>query len=320
MNIYKNVLITGALGFIGHHTAMLFLRRGHHVTGIDQEPKDQHTSFRTHRKKQLLENDRFSFRSQDIRDINDLKAILEAASYDLIIHLAAKTGVRDSAAYYNEYISTNINGTFNILEANKDLKIPVIFASSSSVYGANSETPYQEHQKTTAPLSVYAATKASSELFAYQHAVRHNIPTTALRFFTVYGPWGRPDMAVYKFIDAVENGKPITLYGKGELQRDFTYVDDVVKCIYQLSEVEKSSELFQVYNIACGEHRSVNDLVKAIELCSGKKAIIQHEEKVFEDMSITKAGLDKINSVIDIQNPTKLEEGIRHTYNWFKTL
>ena len=314
----KKILLTGVAGFIGHHLAIKYLEEGYQVLGIDNLRNDDSYDFKSQRLNNLQSKNNFTFEHIDIRDKEVVSDLFQRHTFELILHLAARTGVRESSAQYADYLNTNVNGTCHIFDANLKQKAPIIFASSSSVYGDNHTIPFSEDQKIASPLSVYAASKASAELLAYHYSKNFVMPITALRFFTVYGPWCRKDMAVYKFFKAIQEGKEITLFDEGQLLRDFTYVGDIVESIFLLSTIiPKEPPRFEVYNIGKGGQAKVIDLVHFIEAAIDKKAIIVNKQKVGEDMEATQANVDQLFEKIQFKPATTLREGILKTRDWF---
>jgi UDP-glucuronate 4-epimerase len=248
----KRVLLTGCAGFIGFHTAQQLLRDGCSVVGIDNLNRFYDEGLKSARLGILRQIKGFDFIQVDITDLNAITKIFELHNFDKIIHLAAQAGVRYSLENPHIYIQSNLAGFVNLLEqAQKKNIAHFLFASSSSVYGANSKIPFSEDDNVDHPISLYAATKKSNELIAHVYAHLYKLPVTGLRFFTVYGPWGRPDMAIFKFCKAIFAGTPITVYNNGHMQRDFTYVDDIVQDIANPTgsdrkHGEKCSELFSI--------------------------------------------------------------------------
>ena len=320
MNNTKYVLITGVAGFIGHHTAVRLLDEGYDVVGIDNMAKDVSYAFKQKRIAALNQNHKFIFKNVDIRDKKEVDQLFHQYAFLFIIHLAARTGVRQSGIEYEDYISTNILGSCHLLEANKYQRSPFIFASSSSVYGNNALLPFGENQVINSPLSVYAATKASLELLAYQYAIKYKYAVQGLRFFTVYGPWARPDMATYLFFEHIFTGKEIVLYNKGALLRDFTYVEDTVECILRYARKmfgSSNSSNFDVANVGFGTQITVLEMVEKIEKSLDIKAKIIFEDKVIEDMDATHADITKLINDVAYKPKVDFSEGILRTKDWF---
>ncbi len=324
----KVYLVTGCAGFIGHHLSEKLIANGHLVVGIDNLCNDQSNSFKKIRIEKLLAfgDEKFKFYPIDIIDKPALTGLFTKYSFSSIIHLAAKTGVRESTTNYEEYFKTNTIGTCNVIDCNKIQKAPILFASSSSVYGDNNETPFSEDQRIEKPISLYAVSKISTELIAYNYAKNYNIPLIGLRFFTVYGPLGRPDMAMFLFIDAIYNKRTITLYNEGLMDRDFTFVDDIVDGIYALSKFYfKQANITQliegqkplIFNIGFGDTRKVRDLVTIIEKNLNIKAEINNIDKIKEDMLRTYSDNSKIYNHVGFKAKINLEEGVKRTVDWY---
>jgi UDP-glucuronate 4-epimerase len=317
----KNFLVTGAAGFIGFHVSKTLLERGDAVTGYDNLNEYYDVSLKLSRLGLLKEYPRFSFIKGALEDATLVhETILQG--FDAIIHLAAQAGVRYSLEHPETYIFSNLVGTFNILEAVKASKTPhVLYASSSSVYGANEKTPFSVDDKTDSPVSLYAATKKSNELMAYSYSHLFNIPLTGLRFFTVYGPYGRPDMALFKFTKNILEDKPIEIYNNGDMYRDFTYIGDIVKGVVEL--IDKSRALntkppYAVYNI--GNHTPVrlSDFVSLLENALGKRA-----EKIYRpmqpgDVYQTYADVDMLMRDTGFKPETDLRDGIMKFVEWYR--
>ena len=281
------ILITGTAGFIGFHLAKLLLDSGFEVLGYDGMTDYYDVNLKQERHKILLKNSNFKAIKGMLEDHDKFNSIANEFHPDIIVHLAAQAGVRYSLENPRSYINSNIIGTFNVMEAAKKLKVKhLLVASTSSVYGANTKMPFTEIQKADTQLTIYAATKKAVENMAHSYAYLCKIPTTMFRFFTVYGPWGRPDMALFKFVSGIINNKPIDIYNNGEMYRDFTYIDDLVHSIKLLIDVipsmdKKISDLDSLSSVA--PHRVVNignsnkikllDFIDAIEENLGKKAI-----------------------------------------------
>ncbi len=324
------ILVTGAAGFIGFHTVRELIAQNHVVVGIDNLNDYYDPLLKTARLKQLgvhmdqqekkpvYESGPFTFYRADINDREAVTAIFDKHNFETVIHLAAQGGTRYSLLDPDSYIKININGFFNILECVKKAKpLHFIFASSSSVYG-NNKVPFEVTDNTDTPVSLYAATKKSNELLAYCYSKLHNIRTTGLRFFTVYGPWGRPDMAYFSFTNALMEGKEIPLYNNGELYRDFTYIDDIVKGILAVTEKNNTGDSFKIYNI--GNHKSVQllDFVKLLEELSGKKARLNLVPMQPGDVYATCADISEIQKDYGFIPSTGLKEGITKFMDWYR--
>src|SRR6516164_9100961 len=270
------VFVTGAAGFIGYHVSRALLSRGDVVTGIDSLTPYYDPRLKRDRLAQLSNHRSFRFAPLDLADTAATQAILDAGPFDVIVHLAAQAGVRYSQEAPRSYIASNVAGTLNVLEAcRQSPQTQLVFASSSSVYGDGTMFPVAEVADVTRPVSLYAATKMSGELMAYSYVDQYDISITALRFFTVYGPWGRPDMAVFKFTAAILAGQPVDLYAGGVLRRDFTFVEDTVQGVLGAIDHPPTNEgpRFRAYNLGRGEPATVLELLAALESALGRRAI-----------------------------------------------
>lgn len=325
------VLITGAAGFIGFHLAQSLLDEGHEVIGLDNLNDYYDENLKIDRLDQLKSHknaSNFIFERADIKQNSQISAVFNKYDLDKVIHLAAQAGVRYSIEHPSSYIDSNLIGFFNILECCKESKIEhLVFASSSSIYGQNISTPFKEDDMCDSPISLYAATKKSNELMAHSYSHLYGIPITGLRFFTVYGPYGRPDMAYFKFTRKILNDEPINLYNNGNLLRDFTYIDDVVDAIKKSvnlippKESNASSSAvskFRVFNVGNNNPVKLKEFVKEIEKACDKKAIINLVEMQQGDVNITFADIDKAKKIINFSPKTKLSTGIRKFVTWYK--
>ena len=330
------ILVTGAAGFIGFHLVEALLKEGHEVIGIDSINDYYDVNLKYARlnesgiKKELitdngktttsLKNKKYSFAKIDITDLSKLERLFIEQNFTHVVNLAAQAGVRYSLENPHAYVQSNVVGFVNILECCRHHKIEhLVYASSSSVYGANSKIPFSEEDRVDHPVSLYAATKKSNELMAYTYSHLYNLPTTGLRFFTVYGPWGRPDMAPMLFASAITKGEPIKVFNNGNMKRDFTYIDDivegVVRCLSALPEKQPKAE---VCNIGNSQPVDLMEFINIMEDCLGKKA-----EKNFMPMQngdVQKTWANTNNLKIRIQyNPnTNLRVGLEQFTNWFK--
>ncbi len=234
----KYIIITGSAGFIGFHLAKLLLSEGHNIIGIDSMSEYYDVNLKIERNKFLKKYDTYKFLENDISNIDNLKSLYKNKNIEYIIHLAAQAGVRYSIDHPKTYVDSNLVGTFNVLELSKKLKIKhLLIASTSSVYGSNKKYPFHENDSTDRQMSFYAATKKSNEMMAHSYSHINKIPTTVMRFFTVYGPWGRPDMALFKFVNLISKDQEIDVFNHGKMKRDFTYVDDVAIAISLLCKI-----------------------------------------------------------------------------------
>jgi len=317
----KKYFITGAAGFIGFHLSKTLLERGDSVTGYDNLNEYYEVSLKYSRLDVLKKYPSFNFIKGELEDASLVLDTVCRGGFDAIIHLAAQAGVRYSLEHPETYISSNLVGTFNILEAARANNTPhLLFASSSSVYGANEKTPFSVDDRTDSPISLYAATKKSNELMAYSYSHLFGLHITGMRFFTVYGPYGRPDMALFKFTKSILEGKPIEVYNNGDMYRDFTYIDDIVKGVVEL--INKSRALnekppFAVYNI--GNHKPIklSDFVSLIEKALGKKAEIIYKPMQPGDVRETYADVDMLMKDTGFNPKTELRDGIDKFVKWY---
>jgi len=255
----------------------------------------------------------------DLQDAGNLQALFAKQSFDYVINLAAQAGVRYSITNPRNYIDSNISGFFNLLEASRNFPIKhLIYASSSSVYGNIAKVPFDESSSTEEPISFYAATKKTNEIFAHTYSHLYNIKTTGLRFFTVYGPWGRPDMAMFIFTDSIINNRPIDVYNNGQLSRDFTYIDDIVKGICEVLEKTENNIPYEIFNIGKGSPVNLMDFIFEIEKQLGKKAIINYLPIQEGDVLATYSNTDKLNKAVGYQPNTTIKEGIKKFITWYK--
>ena len=312
------VVVTGAAGFIGHHVTRALLERGDEVVGIDNLNAYYDVSLKEAR---LHSNahERFSFIRGDICDRALLERVLAEREVSQVIHLAAQPGVRHSARQPGTHVDTNIVGFANVLEACRERGIEhLVFASSSSVYGEGAETPYRERGELGVPLSVYAASKRAGEHMAHAYGHTFGLRTTGLRFFTVYGPWGRPDMAVWSFTERILRGETIDVFGRGEMARDFTYIDDIVSGILLALELEpNAAEPARVFNIGRGEPVSVNALIRLLERRLGRTAARRELPRNPAEAERTHANIDRLVEATGYRPATSLEEGLDRFVSWF---
>lgn len=320
----RTFLVTGAAGFIGYHMSRLLLERGDTVIGYDSVNDYYDVSLKESRLSLLDVYPRFLFVKADIEDREKLESVVRSHRFDAIIHLAAQAGVRYSLQCPEAYISSNLVGFFNILEVCRIHTIPhLLYASSSSVYGGNKQLPFTLGDKTDAPLSLYAATKKSNELLAHAYAHMFKLRSTGLRFFTVYGPYGRPDMALFLFTKRILSGVPIEVYNHGDMQRDFTYIDDITGGIAALID---RSQVFQmennpatVYNLGNSAPVRLLDAITLLEKTLGKTAEKEFLPMQTGDVIATYADVSALERDTGFKPRVSLEEGIRHFVKWFKT-
>jgi UDP-glucuronate 4-epimerase len=316
-----SVLVTGAAGFIGYHVAEALLARGERVVGVDNLNGYYDVRLKQARLARLEGKPGFAFHRADVADREAIHELVAGdTSIDAIVHLAAQAGVRHSLVDPYAYVQSNVMGHLVMLEAARLLPRlrHLVYASSSSVYGANRSLPFREADRVETPLSVYAATKLADEMLSYAYAHLHGLPQTGLRFFTVYGPWGRPDMAYYSFAKAIVAGEPITLYQGGALRRDFTYIDDIVAGVVGcLDRPPDGAPPLRVLNIGNNCSEQVSTLVRLLEAALGRRAIVQDAARPLSDVEETFASVDAIGALTGFAPRTSLEEGIPRFAAWF---
>ena len=341
------VLVTGAAGFIGFHLCRSLLSRGDQVTGLDNINDYYDPALKLARLKQLgITNvvdgqkvtsslgSAFSFIKTSIDQKERLFSLFEESNFDAVVNLAAQAGVRYSLINPDAYIVANIVGFLNVLEACRHFPVKhLVYASTSSVYGSNTDMPFSEHQPTNHPVSLYAATKKSNELMAHSYSHLYNIPTTGLRFFTVYGPWGRPDMALFLFTKAIIKGDPIKVFNEGKMQRDFTYIDDIVQGVIRVLDKPASPSAewdgdipdpatsyapYRVYNIGNNEPAELIKFIEAIETELGKKAIKEYLPMQAGDVPATHADIRNLEVDTGYSPQFTVEQGVKHFVSWYK--
>ncbi|MEZ4947135.1 MAG: NAD-dependent epimerase [Cyclobacteriaceae bacterium] len=329
----KQVLVTGAAGFIGFHLSKRLLQVGYAVVGIDNMNDYYEVSLKESRLNLLKEIGGFEFRQLSIGDKKQLDQLFKDYSFSFVVNLAAQAGVRYSITNPQAYIDSNIQGFMNILEACRHYKPEhLIYASSSSVYGANTKMPFSVHHNVDHPLSLYAATKKANELMAHTYSSLYNLPTTGLRFFTVYGPYGRPDMALFLFTKAILEGKPIDVYNHGKMKRDFTYVDDIVEGIVKLlpevpvgnkswdgdnPDPAKSFAPYRVFNIGNNKPVELLRFIEVLEDKLGKKAVKNFMPIQPGDVPETYADIEALENAVGFRPSTSIEEGIGNFVDWY---
>ena len=326
----KNILVTGTCGFIGFHLTLKLLKKKINVIGIDNMDDYYDVNLKIDRLKILKQYKNFKFFKENILNKKKLRNIFSKNKFNYVCHLAAQAGVRFSISNPQKYIDTNISGFQNILDLSNQFKIKhLLFASSSSVYGINKQKELDESKPTEHPISVYAATKKSNEMFAHVYSSLFNLPTTGLRFFTVYGPYGRPDMSLYTFSSLIRENKKISLFNKGKMGRSFTYIDDVVEIIIKLvKKIPKKTKFkklktnysncpFRLVNVGNPKKYSLKQYVKIIEKNLSKKALIKLESMQLGDVRETTASIKNLNKLMDKKKFTSLETGIKKYINWF---
>ncbi len=326
------VFVTGDAGFIGYHLSHALLTEGHHVSGFDGITDYYAPRLKRARLRRLEEFPAFSHVTAMLEDAGAVQQAVSDAKPDIVIHLAAQAGVRYSLEHPDTYVNANYVGTFNLINAlRENTPQHVLLASSSSVYGGNTNTPFSESDQAEAPLSIYAATKKATEGLAHSYSHLYDIPITMLRFFTVYGPWGRPDMALFKFVSAIENGRAIDIYGHGNMKRDFTYVGDLVEAVRRLtstppvmgSPVGLSDSLspvapFRVVNIAGGVSVGLIEFIEAIENAMGMRAVRNMLPMQPGDVVETAADTVLLRQLVGEIPRTPVLEGVERFVAWYK--
>ena len=313
-------VVTGAAGFIGYHTAAALLERGERVVGVDNLNAYYLPALKRARIDRLSESKNFSFHAVDIADRDSLREALAGIAARNVIHLAAQAGVRYSLTHPEAYASANLVGHLNILEycRHHDGIEHLVYASSSSVYGGSGTLPFREDDPADRPVSLYAATKRADELMSHSYAHLYGLPTTGLRYFTVYGPWGRPDMAYWIFADAILAGRPIDLFDEGRGRRDFTYIDDAVAgTLAVFARAPTGATPHRVYNLGKGRADKLGDMVRLLEETLGKKADIRLRPAQPGDVDATEADISAIRADHGYEPRTPIEVGIPNFARWF---
>ncbi len=325
-------LVTGAAGFIGNFVAEKLCEQGYDVVGLDNLNDYYTPQLKLDRLKRIDHLDNFSFVKMDLADRNGIAELFEQEKFDRVIHLAAQAGVRYSIENPMAYIDSNVTGMATILEGCRHNKVEhLVYASSSSVYGMNEKMPFSEEDAVDHPVSLYAATKKSNELMAHTYSHLYDLPTTGLRFFTVYGPWGRPDMAPFLFTDAILNDREIKVFNHGKMKRDFTYIDDIVEGIIRIQAVlpkrdnsikqdspAKAKAPYRLFNIGNNEPVALMDFIKAIETAAGKEAKKNYLPMQPGDVPATYADIDKLESAVGFKPATSIETGMQNFVDWYK--
>lgn len=334
MSAPNKILITGSGGFIGFHLTKKAVDRGYSVVGIDNLNDYYDVSLKESRLAELKKLSAFSFEPVDLADAKALKQLFSNTKFDCVVNLAAQAGVRYSLINPHAYLESNLHGFLNVLEACRHNKTGhLIYASSSSVYGANKKMPFSVHHNVDHPLSLYAASKKANELMAHTYSSLYNLPTTGLRFFTVYGPYGRPDMALFLFTKAILEGKPIDVYNHGKMKRDFTYVDDIVEAIVRLipkipapdpkwnglnPDPSSSFAPYRIYNIGNNKPVELLRFIEVIEEKTGKKAKMNFLPIQDGDVPETYADVDDLMRDVDFKPATSIEEGVGNFVDWYR--
>lgn len=327
-------LITGAAGFIGFHLALRLLKEGETVVGLDNVNDYYDVNLKWDRLNQLKAFDSFKFLQVDLKDRQEMELVFSQHEFDIVVHLAAQAGVRYSLTNPHAYVDTNLVGFTNILEGCRHHQVKhLVFASSSSVYGANTNMPFSVHQNVDHPVSLYAATKKANELMAHTYSHLYGLPCTGLRFFTVYGPWGRPDMALFLFTKAILAGEPIHVFNHGKMRRDFTYIDDIVEGVHRvMSSPPKpnpewagdtpdpgtSYAPYRVYNIGNNQPVELMDFIITLEECLGKKARKELLPLQPGDVPATYADVSDLSRDFGFHPRTSVKEGISRFIEWYR--
>lgn len=330
----RTVLITGVAGFIGYHTAARLLEQGFHVVGIDNLCDYYSVQLKQSRLDRLLGQPNFHFQLCNLADRPAIEKLFASKQFDRVIHLGAQAGVRYSLENPHTYVDANVTGMLHILEGCRQQKTPhLVYASSSSIYGNNTKLPFSVDDPVNHPISLYAATKKANELMAHTYSHLFRIPTTGLRFFTVYGPWGRPDMAVYKFTEAIFQGRPIDVYNHGQMERDFTYIDDIVTTICAVAETMPgpdpswdalnprpgtSDAPYRIYNVGNHKPERLMDFIRILEQAIGKPAKINFLPMQPGDVPATYADVEALSEAIEFTPSTPLDEGIPKFVQWYR--
>ena len=325
-------LITGSAGFIGFHLAKRLIESGHWVCGVDGMTPYYDIKLKQARHSLLARSNAFNAHVAMLEDGAGLRRIAEDARPDVIVHLAAQAGVRYSLENPRAYVDSNLTGTFNVMEVARELQVGhFLLASTSSVYGANTSLPFKETDRTDHPLTLYAATKKATEDMAHSYAHLWKIPTTAFRFFTVYGPFGRPDMALFRFVKATLDGEPIEVYGHGHMQRDFTYIDDIVEAIVRLvdcppregkpvAELDSLSPVapYRVVNIGGGQPVGLLDFIDAVEASLGLPVQRKMTQMQKGDVPVTFAAPELLEKLTGYRPSTRIDAGVKAFVEWYR--
>jgi UDP-glucuronate 4-epimerase len=330
----QTILVTGAAGFIGFHVARRLLVQGRNVVGLDNLNNYYDPALKEARLNVLREDSRFSFVHLDLSDRAAIKSLFAQYRFPIVIHLAAQAGVRYSLEHPHAYVDANLDGFINVLEGCRHTGCRhLLFASSSSVYGANTKLPFSVQDNVDHPISLYAASKKANELMAHAYSHLHGIPATGLRFFTVYGPWGRPDMAMFLFAKAIVGGTPIKLFNHGNMRRDFTYIDDVGEAVVRLvdrppqgnpnwsgqkPDPATSAAPWKIYNIGSNSPEELMHVVSLLETEFGRTAVKEMVPMQPGDVPATYADIEDLTREVGFRPATKIEEGIARFAKWYR--
>ncbi len=329
-----NILVTGAAGFIGFYVCQALLGRGHRVIGLDNLNDYYEVALKQARLAQLLPQQHFSFVKLDLADREAMADLFGQHQPQRVVHLAAQAGVRYSLKNPMAYVDSNLVGFVNVLEGCRRQEVDhLVYASSSSVYGANTKLPFSVHDNVDHPLSLYAATKKANELMAHSYSHLYNLPTTGLRFFTVYGPWGRPDMAYFLFTRAILAGQPIRLFNQGQMKRDFTYIDDIVEGVVrvlervptgnpdwsgQVPDPGSSQAPYQIYNIGNDQPVHLLQLIETLETCLGRQASREFLPMQAGDVVVTHGSVQDLMAAVGFRPETPIEVGVARFVDWYR--
>jgi UDP-glucuronate 4-epimerase len=318
----SRILLTGGAGFIGSHVAEALLRKRAQVSVVDNLDDFYSPSWKRANLDTMRRTGSFEFFDQDICSAEQMRGTFTRVRPEVVIHLAARAGVRPSIEQPRLYELVNVGGTVNILEFCREFAVSrLIFGSSSSVYGASSRAPFSESQSDLRPISPYAASKLAAESFCYTYAHLYKLPVVAFRFFTVYGPRQRPDLAIHKFVARMEAGKPLPIFGQGETGRDYTYVDDIVAGVLSALEYRFSSTdgaPFEIFNLGNSEPVKLSELVRLLECVTGKKPVLQQEALQQGDVPLTWADVSKAGRLLDYRPQTTIEQGLKKFVEWYR--
>jgi UDP-glucuronate 4-epimerase len=330
----KKYLVTGAAGFIGFHVSQQLLARGEHVVGVDDMNDYYDVQLKRDRLRQLQTCEHFHFQQLGVEDRVGMDKLFGSTEFHVVIHLAAQAGVRYSIENPNAYIDSNLVGFGNILEGCRHQGVEhLVYASSSSVYGANKQMPFATNQNVDHPLSLYAATKKANELMAHTYSHLFQLPTTGLRFFTVYGPWGRPDMATFLFTKAIVEGRPIKVFNNGKMKRDFTYIDDITEGVIRVADrpptadtdntdsmhsPDRSAAPYRIYNIGNNEPVELLRFIEVIEQSLGIEAKKEFLPMQPGDVPATFADVEALRQDVDFRPNTPIEVGVRRFVEWYR--
>ena len=331
----KKILVTGAAGFIGFHLSKRLLERGDTVIGLDNMNDYYEVSLKENRLRQLTDKENFTFVKCDLADRAGMESLFAGHRFDAVVNLAAQAGVRYSLTNPHAYVNANLVGFMNILEGCRHQQVGhLVYASSSSVYGANTSMPFSVHDNVDHPVSLYAASKKANELMAHTYAHLYRLPCTGLRFFTVYGPWGRPDMALFLFTRAILAGQPIEVFNHGRMRRDFTYIDDIVEGVVRVTDLPAtpnpqwsgdvpdpgtSAAPYRVYNIGNNNPVELMHLIESLEKALGKVAAKNFLPIQPGDVPATWADVDALSDAVGFRPATLIEVGIARFVDWYKT-